>query len=122
MNIKFEKEIIKKEDLIDSIPDFDLLSEVHKMISGKVSENYDELIFSLLGQFGITKDNWRENLDRISIVKDRLWVDHFYIDGEYRFSIVEEPGDLIFYEEKDTYRVAVNYRVEVLECMRGRLS
>lgn len=117
MNIKFNKEIIKKKEPIDSIPDFDLLSEVHKMISGKVSENYDELLFSLLGQFGITKDNWRENLDRITACSCDIWTKHFYIDGEYRFSIVEEPGELIFDDEKSECDIKINYKVKVYEDM-----
>ena len=111
-----------KKETIDKIPDFDLLSEIHRMISGKVSENYDELVFSLLGQFGINKDNWREWISRITVVTDCMWVKHFCIDGEYRFSIVEQPGELIFDDEKNTCRVAVNHRVEVLECMRGKKS
>lgn len=117
MNIKFEKKKISKNEAIDVFDGPDLLSEIHRMISGKVSENYDELVFSLLGQFGITKDNWRENLDRVTIVRDRLWVDHFHIDGEYRFSIVEEPGELIFDDEKGEYGVAVSYKVEVFKDM-----
>lgn len=120
MNIKFYKEIIKK-DHIDSIPDFDLLSEIHKMISGKVSENYDDLVFSMLEQFGITKDNWRENVGRVTIVDTASdpWTKHFYIDGGYRFSIVEQPGELVFDDEKCEYGMRINYKVKVYEDMLG---
>lgn len=118
MNIKFEKKKISKNETIDIFDGPDLLSEIHRMISGKVSENYDELAFSLLGQFGINKDNWRENLGRVTIVDcDTNWTKHFYIDGEYRFSIVEQPGELIFDDEKREYGMRIGYKVEVFEDM-----
>lgn len=94
----------------------DLLSEVHKMISGKVSENYDELVYSLLGQFGITKYNWCEHIDSVTVVSD-TWVNHFLINGEYCFSIIEEPGELIFDDENGEYKYVVSYKVEVFKDM-----
>lgn len=118
MNIKFEKKIPKNE-AIDVFDGPDLLTEIHKMISGKVSENYDELAFSLLGQFGINKDNWREHVGRVTIYScDRdVFTKHFYIDGEYRFSIVEQPGELIFDDEKREYGMRISYKVEVFKDM-----
>ena len=116
INIKFEQKISKNET-IDIFDGPDLLSEIHKMISGKVSENYDELAFSLLGQFGINKDNWREHVGRVTIVSD-VWVKHFLIDDEYHFSIVEEPGELIFDDEKGEYSMNINYKVEVFGYMK----
>ena len=117
MNIKFEKEITKKES-IDMYDEPDLLSEIHKMISGKISDNYDNLVFSLLEQFGITKDNWREHVDRVRVIRDRMWVDHFHVDDQYRFSIVEEPGELIF-DDDGGCSMRINYKVEVLEELLG---
>lgn len=122
MGIKYDIKTFPKDTDFSAQMDMyknDLLSEIHRMISGKVSENYDELVFSLLGQFGINKDNWRENLDRVTIVRDRLWVNHFYIDGGYRFSIVEEPGELIFDDEKREYGMRISYKVEVFKDMLG---
>lgn len=104
----------------DKLPNYDLLAEIHKMISGKVSDNYDELVFSLLGQFGITKENWREHIDRVTIVSgNTCWTKHFLIDGQYRFSIIEEPGELIFDDEKNECSMVVNYKVEVFEDILG---
>ena len=96
----------------------DLLTEVHRLISSEISENYDNYVFSLLEQFGITKDNWRKHVGRITIVMDQLWVEHFFIDKEYRFSIVEEPGELIFDDDGEC-KCVITHRVEVFECMRG---
>lgn len=120
MEIKVIKQI-PKEVGIHTFHEPDLLTEVHKMISGKVSENYDELLFSLLGQFGITKENWRENIGRVAACGcDRdIWTKHYYIDGEYRFSIVEEPGELIFDDEKCECGMGINYKVKVYEDMLG---
>ena len=117
-NVKVGIVKVPKKVNIPAFDEPDLLSEVHKMISGKVSENYDELVFSLLEQFGITKENWRENLDRVKIFQAAWsYIKHFHIDGEYRFSIIEEPGELIFDNEKNTYGMRINYRVEVFEDM-----
>ena len=115
MEIKVDK--IPKDVGIDLFDGDDLLSEIHRMISGKVSENYDELAFSLLGQFGINKDNWREHVGRVTIYSCDIWTKHFCIDGEYRFSIVEQPGELIFDDEKNECSVFVSYKVEVYEDM-----
>ena len=102
---------------VDKLPECDLLSEIHKMISGKISDNYDNLVFSLLEQFGITKDNARENVDRVFIIQTG-WTKHFHIDGEYRFSIMEEPGELIF-DDDGGCSMRINYKVEVFEELLG---
>ena len=112
---------IPKKASIPKLEEPDLLTEVHKMISGKVSENYDELLFSLLSQFGINKDNWRENLGRVAACGcDRdIWTKHYYIDGQYRFSVIELPGELIFDDEKGECGMMINYKVKVYEDMLG---
>lgn len=99
----------------------DLIGDLTKELVRKVSENYDELAFSLLGTFGINKDNWRENVGRVVIVDMACdpWTKHFFIDGEYRFSIIEKPGELIFDDEKGEYGVTVSYKVEVFKDMLG---
>lgn len=122
MGIKYDIKTFPKDTDFSAQMDMyknDLLSEIHRMISGKVSENYDELAFSLLGQFGINKDNWREHVGRVVIVDTACdpWTKHFYIDGEYRFSIVEQPGELIFDDEKREYGMRIGYKVEVFEDM-----
>lgn len=93
----------------------DLIGDLTKELYRKVSENFDDLVFSLLGQFGINKDNWREYIGRVEIIQTGGFNKHFIIDGEYRFTIIEQPGELIIDDEKDECKYVVNYKVEVLE-------
>lgn len=97
-----------------------LIDDLQTQLARKISENYDDLIFSLLECYGITRKNWRDHVDRILIV-DAGWpscTKHFCIDNVYAFSITEE-SEMICDDEHLDYKYQVKYKVEYIESMRG---
>jgi hypothetical protein len=105
---------------IDVIFQNNLMEQVQKEIAGKVSKSYDDFVFSLLEQFGVTRENWREWIGRIVIYTDG-WSKHFYIDGHYVFSIYEEPFAINVLDEKNDdgkIEISTRYRVEIVEGLR----
>lgn len=94
-----------------------LFDNLQTQLARKISENYDNLIFSLLECYGITRENWRDQVGRVLIVQTG-WTKHFYIDNVYAFTIMEE-SQMICHEEKLDYIYQVNYKVEHIESMKG---
>lgn len=94
-----------------------LIDDLRTQIARKISENYDDLIFSLLECYGITRKNWRDHVDRILIVQ-AWWTEHWCIDGVYVFSIMKE-NQLICDDENLDYKYQVKYKVEYIESMGG---
>ena len=92
-----------------------LLTDIRDGIAKRITKNYDDFVFSLLSHFGITKENWRDHVNRVEIIEQPL-VKHFYVDHHYAFSIVTE-NDLSEFDEEHSYKNTTNYRVEIFEYM-----
>lgn len=92
-----------------------LLNDIRNDIAKQIANNYDELAFSKLSHFGITKYNWKDHVNRVEIIEQPL-VRHFYIDHRYAFSIFTENDLSEFYEEH-SYKITTNYRIEIIEDM-----
>ena len=92
-----------------------LLTDIRDDIAKRISKNYDDFVFSKLSRFGITKDKWRDHVNRVEIIEQPL-VRHFYVDHHYAFSIVTE-NDLSEFDEEHSYKNTTNYRVDIIEDM-----
>lgn len=95
-----------------------LMTKISNEFARKVSKNYDELVFSMLSRFGINKDNWQCHIDRIETVQTAC-TKHFFVDREYRFSIIKEPDEMIFDDSNSYYKISIVYKVKVYEDMKG---
>ena len=93
----------------------DLTNDIRNRVAKELAESYDEFVFSLLGPFGITKENYRDHIDRVAIIGSDL-VKHFYVDHNYRFSIFIE-NDLSGFDEEHGYKITTKYRVDIVEHM-----
>ena len=103
---------------IQELIENDILGDVRKKLMKEVSESYDNLAFFALAPYGITGENWRENVDRVCIVS-QTFSKHFYVDDMYAFSIVTFV-DYSEFDEKHEFKLTLKYRIEIFEDMIGQ--
>ncbi len=93
------------------------MQAIQKELARKVSKSYDDFVFSILEQFGINRENWREWLGRVTVFR-APYSDNYYIDGNYVFSIVLEPV-VVNTEDKmvddGKIEISIRYRVEIYD-------
>lgn len=115
MEIDVKKLTEERDDIFQN----NLMNQVQKELAGKVSKSYNDFVFSLLEQFGVTRENWRDWLGRVEIYS-MPWSKHFYIDGNYAFSICEEPFVINTLDEKNDdgkIEISTRYRVEIFDSL-----
>ena len=95
----------------------DLLGNVKEKLCKEISENYDKLAFSALEPYGITGDNWTDNVGRV-VIASTSFSKHFFVDGLYAFSIVTFIDDSEFNAENH-FKLTMKYRIDIYEHMLG---
>ena len=124
MNIKYNIKTLPKDvDISAQIDMYDsLIAEATDNIGRQLAKSYDDFVFSILSQFGINKDNCLEYVGRIVIFDQGLHstAKHWYIDGEYKFTIIEVPCKFSFNEDGTDFRILTEYKVEVWDELKGR--
>lgn len=103
---------------IQELIENDILGDVRNKLMKEVSESYDNLAFFALAPYGITGENWMENVDRVCIVS-HSFERHFFVDDMYAFSIVMFIDDSEF-NEKHEFKLTLKYRIEIFEDMIGQ--
>ena len=114
--IKIDVSKLHPDDALELALHNDLMSEARNKIAKEISDNYDDLIFSLLIPYGITRENYKDHIDRITVVSAGDNTDHYMIDGEYRFSIIKETT----LDITDIFKADVKYTVRVIEEFKNR--
>lgn len=113
---------IEKIERVKEIPEIENLaiSEIGNNLTYEMASIYDDLMFTMLDNYGINKSNWREQIHRVEAVDVPgayySEIKHYFVDGEYAFTI--EPEIEFIYEP--TYKVTVKYTVKILEHMKGQ--
>ena len=102
---------------IQQIIENDILSEMRNKLSKEISESHDNLVFFALAPYGINKENWSENTDRVYIVS-QSFSRHFFVDGLYAFSIVTFVDDSEF-DAEHSFKLTLKYRIDIFEDMIG---
>lgn len=110
------KTIPKGKDISDYKLRF--MDELIDDISSKLTNYYDDLVFSMLSQYGIDRKNLTVHKGRLVILQSPL-NDHYYIDGEYKFSITKIPTIDAEENDKDGLNFTFLFKVEVIESMKG---
>ena len=88
-----------------------IVREVTNELCKRISENYDNICFEYLKAYGITKENFMENLYRIDGSRPReCKYNHYYVDGMYAFSIGQH-GDLNFDNCNYKYTYTFDHRI-----------
>lgn len=102
------------------ISDYELrfMDELVDDISSKLTKYYDDLVFSMLSQYGIDRKNLTAQKGRLVILRSS-WNDHYYIDGEYKFSISKIPTIDVEENDNDGLNFTFLFKVEVIESMKG---
>ena len=108
---------ISSDFSIQELIENDILGDVRKKLMKEVSESYDNLAFFALAPYGITGENWMENVDRVCIIS-HSFERHFYVDDLYAFSIVTFV-DYSEFDEKHEFKLTLKYRIEIFEDMVG---
>lgn len=78
----------------------------------------DNLMFSILENFGINNSNRHEQLYRVESALEGFNI-HFYVDNLYAFSMVETPAEFVF-SDSGSCKAKMTYKTEVFDCMLGR--
>lgn len=74
----------------------DIIKNITDKICKESVEIYDDILQKALLPYGITKENVKENLDRVIVEKFEhgcipgIFRDDYYIDGKYAFSILKK--------------------------------
>ena len=109
---------ISSDFSIQELIENDILGDVRDKLAKEISESYDNLAFFALAPYGITGENWMENVDRVCIVS-QTFSKHFYVDDMYAFSIVTFMDDMDF-DEEHNFKLTLKYRIEIFEDMVGQ--
>lgn len=96
-----------------------IMSEIRNGIARKSANWYDDVAFSMLKSYGITKDNWLSQNDRIKVIKQSMYYDHFFVDGYYAFTLRQDTSLMTEWEKESTYMARVEVKVEIMESMKG---
>ena len=123
MKLYYDIETISKGK---DISDYELQLRMYKTfmdeliddISSKLTKYYDDLAFSMLSQYGIDRKNLTVHKGRLVILQLPL-NDHYYIDGEYKFSITKIPTIDVEENDNDGLNFTFLFKVEVIESMKG---
>lgn len=113
---------VDKIERVKEIPEIENLaiSEIGNNLSYELASQFDDLVFTMLYQYGIDRTNWREQIHRIEAVDvpGAYYSDikHFFVDGEYAFTIEPE----IEFIHEPIFRVTVKYTVKIHEHMKGQ--
>lgn len=107
-----------KDYSIQELIENDILSEVRDKLAKEVSESYDNLAFFALAPYGITGENWLDNVNRVEIASTSF-SRHFFVDGLYAFSITTFIDDSEFNEE-NSFKLTLKYRIDIYEDMLGQ--
>lgn len=94
----------------------DLMGEARDRIAKEISDSYDNFIFSLLEPYGINRENVGDWVGRLLILVDNYETKHFYIDGEYVFSIMRES----FMADLVNFKIETRYRVGIFEELKNK--
>lgn len=95
------------------------MNELIEQISKKLAKTYDDLLVEMLAAYGIDiLDLSKENIARVCRVTTG-WDDHWFVDGEYAFTITSISESVRQSEDDSSYTFEVSYKVEIIEKMKG---
>lgn len=117
MHLKFE---VKKFKELPEIEDI-VIDHIHDGIADKLVNCHDELMLTMLEQYGIDRNNLSEdNIKRVEIVTVNFDSrEDVFVDGCYAFTIIGIPQVVQEWEKEGIFRADVGYIVKIYEHMKG---
>lgn len=100
----------------------DIISDLTNKFRREMTENCDEMAFTMLNSYRITKDNWRDHIYRIVIFDDHNHM-HYFVDHMYSFTIhcemiFPDIGSIL----DDNYTARIIYKASIEERMIGLMA
>lgn len=96
-----------------------VIPEIRGEVYARIAKGYDDLILTMLYQYGIDRTNWKEQLNRVEIVEQSHIYKHVLVDGVYAFTIETVPELITEWEKESTFRAEVGYVVKVYDELKG---